>query len=137
MRRKWIASALSLTIEDMLLCLPEDYREYRMHVHKEYAGTPCALSMKALKLEQRLGEEQLVACQAGGRKSHQSLRNNKKFLGAKAKRFADVSRCSKYNHVLEWMYELLSDAWNNGESLFIIFISLLFNSMLTFIRRAS
>ena len=56
-----------------------------MHVHKGYAGTPCALSMKALKLEQCLGEEQLVAYQAGSCKSHQSLRNNKKFLGAKAR----------------------------------------------------
>ena len=108
-----------------------------MHVHKEHAGTPCALSMKALNLEQCLGEEQLVTCQAGVRKTHQGLRNNKKFLGTKVKRFVDVSRCSKHNHVLEWMYELLSDAWNNGKSLFIIFILLLLNSMLTFIRCAS
>ena len=70
MRRKWIAFALSLTIEDIISSLPEDYREHCMHVHKEYAGTPYALSMKALKLEQHLGEEQLVAHQAGGSKSH-------------------------------------------------------------------
>ena len=93
--------------------------------------------MKVLNLEQDLGEEQLVACQAGGSKSHQSLRNNKKFLGTKVKRFVEVSRCSKYNHVLEWMYELLSDAWNNGKSLFIIFILQLLNAMLTFMRCAS
>ena len=109
-----------------------------MHVHKEHhAGTPCALSMKALKLEQCIGEEQLVTHQAGGSKSHQSLRNNKKFLDAKVKRFVEVSRCSNHNHALEWMYELLSDAWNNGKSLFIMFILLLLNSMLTFIRCAS
>ena len=90
-----------------------------------------------LKLEQCLGEEQLATCQAGGRKSHQSLRNNKKFLGTKVKRFVEVSRCSKYDHVLEWMHELLSDAWNNGKSFFVMFILLLLNSMLTFIRCAS
>ena len=84
-----------------------------------------------------LGEEQLVTHQAGGSKSHQILRNNKKLLGTKVKRFVEVSRCSKYNHVLEWMHELLSDAWNNSKSLFITFILLLLNSMLTFIRCAS
>jgi len=137
MRRKWIAFALSLTIEDIMSSLPADYREHCMHVHKKYTGTPHALSMKALNLEQCIGEEQLVAHQVGGSKTHQGLWNNKKFLGAKVKKFVEVSRCSKHNHVLEWMYELLSDAWNNGKSLFIMFILLLLNSMLTFIRCAS
>ena len=124
MRRKWIAFALSLTIEDIISSIPTDYREHYMHVHKKYTGTPYALSMKVLNLEQYLGEEQLVTYQAGGSKTHQGLRNNKKFLGTKVKRFVEVSRCSKHDHVLEWMYELLSDAWNNGKSLFYIYFTI-------------
>ena len=34
MRRKWIAFALSLTIEDITSSLPADYREHYMNVHK-------------------------------------------------------------------------------------------------------
>ena len=64
MRRKWIAFALSLTIEDITSSLPASYREHYMHVHEEHAGAPCALSIKALNLEQCIGEEQLVACQS-------------------------------------------------------------------------
>ena len=90
-------------------------------MHKEHAGAPHALSMKTLKLEQCLGEDQLVTCQAGGNKSYQFLRNNEKFLGTKVKRFVDVSRSTNYDYVIEWMHELLSDAWNNGKSLSLYF----------------
>ena len=78
-----------------------------------------------------------VTHQAGGGKSHQSLRNNKKLLDTKVKMYIEASRCSKHNHVLGRMYELLSDAWNNGKSLFIIINLQLLNAMLTFIRCGS